>query len=92
MNGISDKERTSSVKLRNKSRTSGVNHISPMLTMNVLDAKDNSDLCLFCGCIFLSGTLSQALLMISSMVVIMTLAYVQGQRSKEHQIHPNHND
>ena len=61
-----------------------------MLTMSVLDAIDNSDLCLFCGCIFLSGTLSHALLMISSMVVIMTLAYVQ-HRSKERQVHPNHN-
>ena len=63
-----------------------------MLTMNALDAKDNSDLCLFCGRIFLSGTLSHTLLMIFSMVVIMTLAYVQGHRSKEHQIHPDDND
>ena len=61
-----------------------------MLTMNVLDANDNNDLCLFCGCIFLSGN-PHGLLTISSMVAIMTLAYVQGQRSKEHQIHPNHN-
>ena len=45
----------------------------------------------FVGASFCQETLSRALLMMSSMVVIMTLAYVQGHRSKEHQIHPNHN-
>ena len=45
----------------------------------------------FVGASFCQETLSRALLMMSSMVVIMTLAYAQGHRSKEHYIHPNHN-
>ena len=42
----------------------------------------------FVGASFCQENLSRALLMMSSMVVIMTLAYVQGHRSKEHQIPP----